>query len=129
VDFRIAERAALVVGGKGIGFEMARMLAAEGCRVAVVARTQRNIDRAVAKMTDEGGQAVGIAADMNVEAGINGAVAAATRALGPPLIAVTGRLSRAWHVHRGDSDAGLRRFVPRDHTEPGVPAPGRCYRR
>jgi 3-oxoacyl-[acyl-carrier protein] reductase len=90
VDYRIADRPALVVGGsKGIGFEVAKMLAAEGCRVAVVARTQRHIDRAVAEIVDEGGHAVGITADMSVEAGINDAVAAATHALGPPLIAVT----------------------------------------
>jgi 3-oxoacyl-[acyl-carrier protein] reductase len=35
MDFGIAGRVALVVGGsKGIGLESARMLAAEGCRVA-----------------------------------------------------------------------------------------------
>jgi NAD(P)-dependent dehydrogenase (short-subunit alcohol dehydrogenase family) len=90
VDFRIANRPALVVGGsKGIGFEVAEALAVEACRVAIVARTQRHIDRAVAKITDDGGQAIGVAADMSTESGINEAIAAVTDELGPPLIAVT----------------------------------------
>lgn len=90
MDFRIADRTALVVGGsKGMGFEVAKMLAAESCRVAIVARTQRHIDKAVAEITDDGGKAVGVAADMSTEAGINEAVAAVNDELGPPLIAVT----------------------------------------
>jgi 3-oxoacyl-[acyl-carrier protein] reductase len=90
MDFRIGDRTAIVVGGsKGIGFEVAKMLAAESCRVAIVARTQRHIDRAVAQITDDGGKAIGVAADMSGEAGINDAIAAVTDQLGPPLIAVT----------------------------------------
>jgi len=90
VDYRIAGRVALVVGGsKGIGFESARMLAAEGCRVAIVARTQKPIDRAVAQIRDEGGDAIGISADMTLEAEINRAVTEATAAFGPPLIVIT----------------------------------------
>jgi 3-oxoacyl-[acyl-carrier protein] reductase len=81
---------ALVVGGsKGIGFESARMLAAEGCRVAVVARTQKHIDRAVAQICDEGGDAVGISADMTQQSEIDRAVAETTAAFGPPLIVIT----------------------------------------
>src|SRR5690606_28152568 len=70
VDYGIRGRTALVVGGsKGIGFEVARMLAAEGCQVAVVARTQRHIDRAVMAITEGGGDAIGVSADMSTEAG------------------------------------------------------------
>jgi 3-oxoacyl-[acyl-carrier protein] reductase len=90
VDFRIQDRIALVVGGsKGMGLEVAKMLAAESCRVAIVARTQRHIESAVAHITDNGGKAIGVATDMSTEAGINEAVAAVTEQLGPPLIAVT----------------------------------------
>ena len=90
MDFRIQDRVALVVGGsKGIGLEVAKMLAAESCRVAIVARTQRHIELAVAHITDNGGKAIGVAADMSTEAGINEAVAAVTEQLGPPLIALT----------------------------------------
>jgi 3-oxoacyl-[acyl-carrier protein] reductase len=90
MDFRIAGKVALVVGGsKGIGLECARMLAAEGCRVAVVARTQRHIDKAVAGIVDDGGQAVGIAADMGTKEGIGLAVAETTRLYGAPEIVIT----------------------------------------
>jgi 3-oxoacyl-[acyl-carrier protein] reductase len=90
MDLGIAGRSAFVVGGsKGIGFEVARLLAAEGARVAVVARTQKHLDRAVATITGEGGRAVAVSADMTVEAGIAEAVAEATASHGPPQIVVS----------------------------------------
>ena len=90
MDFGIAGKVALVVGGsKGIGLESARMLAAEGCRVAVVARTQHHIDRAVGGIREAGGEAVGIAADMSTQDGIERAVAETNALLGAPLIVVT----------------------------------------
>ncbi len=51
------------------------MLAAEGARVAVVARAQRYIDRAVTAITTSGGEAIGISADMSSQEGIDSAVA------------------------------------------------------
>lgn len=90
MDFEIAGRVGLVVGGsKGIGFEVARMLAREGCQVAVVARTTKHIDRAVASIESEGGGAMGIAADMTVPEDIERAVAELTSSFGPPLIVVS----------------------------------------
>jgi len=65
------------------------MLAAEGCRVAVVARTPRHIDAAVAGITDAGGEAVGVSADMSTQDGIERAVAETTRLLGAPEIVIT----------------------------------------
>jgi len=90
VDYRIGGRVALVVGGsKGIGLEAARMLGAEGCRVAIVARTQRHIDSAVAGIRAAGGEAAGIQADMTTQAGIEHAVSETTRIWGAPEIAIT----------------------------------------
>ena len=90
MDFGITGKVALVVGGsKGIGFETAKMLAAEGCRVAVVARTQKHIDRAVEAIRQDGGDAVGISADMTQQDQIERAVAEAVDIYGPPLIAIT----------------------------------------
>lgn len=90
MDYGIRGRTALVVGGsKGIGFEVARMLAAEGCQVAVVARTQRHIDRAVMAITEGGGDAIGVSADMSTEAGIQSAVDAVCEQLSPPSIVVS----------------------------------------
>jgi NAD(P)-dependent dehydrogenase (short-subunit alcohol dehydrogenase family) len=90
VDYGIANRTALVVGGsKGIGLEVATMLANEGCRVGIVARTQRHIDTAVAGITGIGGVAVGVPADMTTQDGIESAVAAVQEHFGPPSIVVT----------------------------------------
>jgi 3-oxoacyl-[acyl-carrier protein] reductase len=90
MDLRITGRVALVVGGsKGIGKEAARMLSAEGCRVAVVARTPRHIDATVAVITDAGGEAVGISADMTTKEGIDRSVGETTRLLGAPEIVIT----------------------------------------
>ncbi|BBX16999.1 short-chain dehydrogenase [Mycolicibacterium duvalii] len=90
MDYGIVGRTALVVGGsKGIGFEAAKMLAAEGCRVAIVARTQRHIDNAVAAITDAGGEAVGVSADMSTQDGIESAVSTVRDRLAPPSIVIT----------------------------------------
>lgn len=90
MDFGITGRVALVVGGsKGIGLQSARMLAAEGCRVAIVARTQKHIDSAVAAIAHDGGDAVGISADMTQQNEIERAVAETTAAYGPPAIVIT----------------------------------------
>lgn len=90
MDLEIAGRAALVVGGsKGIGFETARLLAADGARVALVARRPEPLERAVAAITDAGGDAVAVSADMTDEDGIERAVFEATERLGPPLIVVS----------------------------------------
>jgi 3-oxoacyl-[acyl-carrier protein] reductase len=60
----LAGRVALVTGGsKGIGAETARMLAANGVRVAVVARSQPGIDELVGELTDSGAEAIGISGD------------------------------------------------------------------
>jgi 3-oxoacyl-[acyl-carrier protein] reductase len=90
MDYGITGRTALVVGGsKGIGLETARMLAAEGARVAVVARTQRHIDAAVATILEAGGEAIGVPADMSTQEGIESAVEQVRARLGAPLIVVT----------------------------------------
>jgi 3-oxoacyl-[acyl-carrier protein] reductase len=57
-------KVALVTGGsKGIGAETARMLAANGVKVAVNARSQDAIDDLVGKLTGSGSEAIGISAD------------------------------------------------------------------
>lgn len=90
MDYRIKGRVALVVGGsKGIGKETAKMLAAEGSLVAIVARTRKHIDRAVEEITGAGGAAIGVAADMSSQEGIESAVTTVTEELGAPLIVVT----------------------------------------
>jgi NAD(P)-dependent dehydrogenase (short-subunit alcohol dehydrogenase family) len=90
MDYGIEGRVALVVGGsKGMGFEAAKMLAAEGCRVAIAARSPKHVDLAVGEIRAAGGEAIGISADMGLETEINRAVAEATEQLGSPLIVIT----------------------------------------
>jgi 3-oxoacyl-[acyl-carrier protein] reductase len=90
MDLEIAGKVCFVVGGsKGIGLEVAGMLAGEGCQVAVVARTPKYIDQAVSSIEAGGGRARGVAADMSDPEDIRRAVAEVTSSLGPPLIVVS----------------------------------------
>lgn len=89
MDFGISGRVALVSGGsKGMGLSVARMLAGEGCKVAVVARSQGPIDEAVELLRAQGGSAIGVAADLTTRAGVAAAVAAVTARYGAPDIAI-----------------------------------------
>jgi len=90
MDLGITGKVALIVGGsKGIGFEVARMLGDEDCQVAVVARTQKHIDRAVAALQEAGSRVIGISADMTEHAEIERAVAQVRASLGSPSIIVS----------------------------------------
>ncbi len=57
-------RVALVTGAsRGIGFAIAEKLAVNGATVIAVARNAENLSRAVEQINDQGGHAVGFAAD------------------------------------------------------------------
>ncbi|MES2176204.1 MAG: SDR family oxidoreductase [Pseudomonadota bacterium] len=89
MDFRIKGKVAFVAGGsQGMGAAAATMLAAEGCRVAIVARDQGRIDAAVAAIRAQHGEVVGISADLSTAAGVANAVDAVREAFGPPEIVV-----------------------------------------
>ena len=66
MDLGLRDKAAIVGGAsQGIGFAIARLLAAEGAHVAMVARRRDPLDEAVAKVAAQnGGQALPIAADI-----------------------------------------------------------------
>jgi 3-oxoacyl-[acyl-carrier protein] reductase len=66
--------AVVVGGGKGLGLEVARMPANEGCRVAVVARTQTAIDIAVEAIRYQRGNAMGSSADVSQREEVEDAV-------------------------------------------------------
>jgi 3-oxoacyl-[acyl-carrier protein] reductase len=90
MDLDIAGRVALVVGGsKGIGLDVSRLLANEGCRVAIVARTPKYIDRAVTALVDAGSEAAGFPADMTSPEDIARVVSEVATLFGPPLIVVS----------------------------------------
>jgi 3-oxoacyl-[acyl-carrier protein] reductase len=89
MHYGIDGRSALVVGGsKGIGFEVAKQLAAEGARVTVLARTKTDVDAAVEAIRGDGGTAIGVTADVADEGQLTDAVREVTAEHGPPLIVV-----------------------------------------
>jgi 3-oxoacyl-[acyl-carrier protein] reductase len=80
----LAGKVALVTGGtRGIGAETVRMLAANGVRVAVAARSQPGIDEIVGELTDSGADAIGIAADGGDPEDIGRMIRATEEELGP----------------------------------------------
>lgn len=84
VDLGIAGKPALVTGAtRGIGLAIARALAAEGARVAVVARTAADVERVAGEL---GG--LGVSADLTDPAGCERALAAVRERLGPVAILV-----------------------------------------
>lgn len=90
MDFGIAGKVAFVSGGsKGMAREAALMLAAEGCKVAIIARTQRPIDDTVQLIEKRGGTAMGFSADLTTRNGVRDAVAAVRERFGPPDIAIS----------------------------------------
>ncbi|TMD08784.1 MAG: SDR family oxidoreductase [Chloroflexi bacterium] len=95
MDLGIAGRAALVTGAsRGIGVAIARALAAEGARVALVARGEEHLRAAEAEV---GG--IAIAADLAEEDGCRHAFEAAERSLGKVEILVNnlgGRAGTTW---------------------------------
>jgi 3-oxoacyl-[acyl-carrier protein] reductase len=64
------------------------MLAAEGCRVAVLARTKADVDAAAEILRADGGDAMGVCADVTQEDQIDNALRQVGAALGPALIVV-----------------------------------------
>jgi short-subunit dehydrogenase len=98
---------ALITGASsGIGFELARRLAAEGTKVALVARRKDLLDGLAGEIRAAGGTALAIPCDVRERMLMHAAVATAARELGPIdlLIANAG----VGHVIPADSfDAAL----------------------
>src|ERR1700761_7170488 len=89
MHYEIDGRSALIVGGsKGIGFETAKLLAAEGARVAILARPKSDVDAAAETIRHEGGIAIGVTADVCNAEQVQNAVREVTAEHGPPLIVV-----------------------------------------
>ncbi|MDV3124478.1 SDR family oxidoreductase [Mycobacterium sp. 21AC1] len=89
MKFGIEGRSALIVGGsKGIGFEVAKLLADEGARVAVLARTKTDVDAAVETIRAEGGTALGVLADVSSPEELADAVREVSAEHGAPLIVI-----------------------------------------
>ena len=80
----LAGRVAVVTGGsRGIGAQTARALAANGARVAVIARDAQALAQVADSIAAAGGQALSVPADCTVEAEVERAAATVARQLGP----------------------------------------------
>src|ERR1700676_132059 len=64
------------------------MVAAEGCRVAVLARTKTDVDAAVDTIRGDGGDAIGVCADVSQPEALGNAVDEVRAQIGAPLIVI-----------------------------------------
>src|SRR2546426_147727 len=76
-------RAVVTGGGRGIGRAIALKLAAEGCDVVVVARTQGETDTVAVEARATGRRALGLSADVTRPAEVRAMSDRAERELGP----------------------------------------------
>src|SRR6202012_3603575 len=101
MDLGIAGKVVFFTGGsKGMGRIAAIMLAAEGCAVAIVARTKGPVDDAVSEIRASGGTAIGVTADISKQEEGGAAGGRVTRELGAPQIVV----GQTLFTHPGDFD-------------------------
>ena len=108
MDLGLAGATAVVTGGsKGMGLAIARTLAAEGARVAVMARSRGPLDEAVESLRADGApDAVGISVDMGDADSIGAAFDAVAGAVGSTEQPRSHDWSRR-RVLRGDDRRGL----------------------
>jgi 3-oxoacyl-[acyl-carrier protein] reductase len=89
MDLGIAGKVAVVTGGsRGIGRAISEEFGRNGCKVVVVARDQAALDETVKAIRDEGGEAVGVSADLTSFDSFPYMVEQAIAAFGTPEIAI-----------------------------------------
>lgn len=76
-------------GGSGIGEAVAKYLARQGAKIAIVDMAQKNIDRVVKDLKDMGGEAIGVQANVTSEAETAKFIKATLEAFGQLNIAVS----------------------------------------
>lgn len=87
MDLHIAGKIALVTGGsRGIGFAIAKGLAAEGAKLILSARNEESLNLAVTTLRDSGADVHGIAADVSKPEAIDALFEASRSQFGDPEI-------------------------------------------
>jgi NAD(P)-dependent dehydrogenase (short-subunit alcohol dehydrogenase family) len=82
-DRQLEDRRALVTGGgRGIGLAIARNLAEQGARVAIAARSSRELGAAARTIAGRGGEAIPLTADVSESRSVDALVSDAADALG-----------------------------------------------
>jgi 3-oxoacyl-[acyl-carrier protein] reductase len=91
MDLGLTGSKAIVTGGsKGIGRATARILAEEGCDLAITARDEERLEQAAKEIaSDTGRTVVPLAGDMSIQADVDRTMSAAIEALGHVDILVT----------------------------------------
>ena len=103
--YSFAGRTAIVTGGsRGLGFELARQLAAAGARVWLVARSSDALERAAAALREEGASVQTVSADVRNPADMRHLVDLVVATDEPPRRARQQR----WHHHGGAVRSGAR---------------------
>lgn len=110
LDLELGGKVAMITGGsKGIGLACAQAFAKQDARVAIVSRSQENLDAALAKLRAAGCDALAVAADLVDPETAQAAVATIEASLGPVDVLVNSAGaarralpaeldSRTWHV-------------------------------
>ena len=106
MDLGLKGKTALVTGGsKGIGFAVAKGLAAEGVRVCLSARNETTLQQAVEEVRLVGGEAFGVPADVSTSEQIETLFEKTRQRLGDPDILI---------VNAGGPPAGKAETTPDD---------------
>ncbi len=94
MDLGVKGRTYILVGGtKGMGLETAKVMAAEGARLALISRSQANLDKVAADLRKANGAEVEtFACDASQRGAVEAAIAAAIAKMGAPrgLLVTTG---------------------------------------
>jgi NAD(P)-dependent dehydrogenase (short-subunit alcohol dehydrogenase family) len=103
VSFR--ERIAVITGGsRGLGLVIARQLAAEGARLAILARDEDELERAVQDLAARGAEVVGIPCDVTDQSRVD--------------VAIEQVINRYHRIDLLINNAGTSQVGPFDHMKP-----------